>query len=161
MGHNAAEAEQASAPESQSELSHAPRPPAIAFILGAVLIAIMGASIAILFLFSQSSWALGLASTGIAASLVGLGFLVYGNNRRIQLISEFSMRAAALMVAFEDVTDTKILNRALTRLRELEKALLILQANDEALKISQWRLRQAIRAKVALDEDEWRYGPAN
>jgi hypothetical protein len=129
-------------PEPQSELTAVPRPPAAAFVLGAVLIAMIGGSIAILFLFNHSSLALALASVGIVVNLVGLGFLIYGNDRRIRLIIKFGVRAAELMRASD---------KAPAELLQLEKALLRLRAYDQALEISRWRVRDLGEPKSKPD----------
>lgn len=146
--------EQPSESEPQSELGPASalRPPASAFALGAVLIAMIGGSIAILFLFNRSSFALGLASVGIAVSLVGLIFLIYGNSKRTRLIIEFSTHAAELMTALRYADDYRYRQRAFARLRELQRALLILHANDEALKISRWVVRYARQPRPDLED---------
>ena len=89
------------------------RPRATAYVLGALLIAIIGSATAILSLipsknivirpanhhgapFVVTHASVWLAASGLAFGLIGLMSLVYGNTRRVRLIYDFTASAAEL-----------------------------------------------------------------
>lgn len=136
--------------ESESESAGQARPvlvyraPATAFATGIGLIAIIGGSIAILFLFSRSQLALGLAGVGIAAGVFGLITLVYGNWRRFQLIFEFTTRASEIMAWLDRLDDDQEgpPRRAVNLLENYEDALTRLAAYDQASWISEYLIQR-------------------
>lgn len=132
------------------------RPQATAFILGALLIAIIGGAVAMLFLVRHSQFMFRLSSIGVNSNfslsgstvaaaigvifgLLGLKCLVSGNAKRLRLIYEFTTSAyeltASLVKGGEEQPDRY---DAIENLSDYECALLRLGAYDQALQVSRW-----------------------
>ena len=79
---------------SQQEPISAGRPPATSFVLGIILIAIIGAGISSLFLFTHNVGLLASAIIAIVIGSAGLFSLVWGNIKRVRLIRDLSVYAA-------------------------------------------------------------------
>jgi hypothetical protein len=115
-------------------LAPSSRPPANAFILGGIEVAIIATAIVMLFVYPSSTLVLVLGSIGAAAGVLGLISLVWGNRRRITVIYDSVVIANAIMnpvraghfgLSFQDQI----------RLQQYERALLRVGAYKEAFEI--------------------------
>jgi hypothetical protein len=106
-------------------------PPASAFILGTIEVAIIAAAIVILFVFPSSTLVLVLGSIGAAAGLLGLISLIWGNKKRITVIYDSVVLANRIMssviardsnLRFEDLIGLRRYERALRRVGAYEEA---------------------------------------
>ena len=129
------------------------RPRATAYLLGVLLIAIIGSAIAILFVIPSrhlvirrvdgttfvvphiNIW---LAAIGLALGLVALIFLVSGNTRRLRLIYEFTASAAELTADLAREEFGGNYDQKLEDLSNYKNALLKLGAYEQALQVSRW-----------------------
>jgi hypothetical protein len=114
----------------------ATRPRATSFVLGIMLIAIIGAAISSLLLFTHSVGLLASAIIAIAVGLVGLFYLVWGNIQRARLIYD-SSAAVAEMEAYLKENPSKR-EEILRELHDYEAALLEVSAYELALQISRF-----------------------
>jgi hypothetical protein len=132
------------------------RPQATAFILGAVLIAITGGAVAMLFLVRHSKVMFSLsrigahsnfsipgstiaAAIGIIFGLLGLKCLVSGNALRLRLIYGFTTSAYELTASLvKREVNPNLRLKVIEDLSDYECALLRLGAYDQALQVSRW-----------------------
>lgn len=122
---------------SEQEPISAARPRATSFVLGIVLIAIIGAAISSLFLFTHSVGLFASALIAIAVGLAGLFSLAWGNIERARLIYDFSASAAEKRAYLEkNVADPAERDRILSELHDYEAALSEVSAYKEASQIS-------------------------
>jgi hypothetical protein len=140
------------------------RPRVTAYVLGVLLIAIIGSSIAMLFLIRHSKYMFRLSSIhgvhstfsvsasviaaaiGVIFGLWGLKCLISGNARRLRLIYEFSASAVELAAALAEGEESRSL--AIENLSDYEKALVQLGAYQQALQVSRLIVLSGGRAHI-------------
>jgi hypothetical protein len=129
------------------------RPHATAYVLGVLLIAIIGSATAMLFVIPSKNLVfrradgttfvvthanIWLAAIGLAFGLIGLIFLVSGNTRRLRLIYEFTGSAAELTAVLARRRDFGEDDNRRHQLADYKNALLKLGAYEQALQVSRW-----------------------
>jgi hypothetical protein len=156
------------------------RPRATAYVLGVLLIVIIGSATAILFVTPSKNLAFSkangttfvvthvniwLAAIGLAFGLIGLIFLVSGNTRRLRLIYEFTASAAELTAVLVQMpAERRALeeehrrqedyrrHQYIARLGSYENALLKLGAYEQALQVSRWITQSGGRLPYDLSD---------
>jgi hypothetical protein len=153
------------------------RPRATAYVLGVLLIAIIGIATATLFLipsknlvikpgnhqpsFVVTHASIWLGAIGLTFGLIGLISLIYGNTRRLRLIYEFTASAAELTVVLirmraerRDLDDDEDLRKRrhqyMNRLNDYKDALLKLGAYEHAMQVSRWIAQSGGRLPYGL-----------
>lgn len=112
------------------------RPPMTSFVLGIVLIAIIGAAISSLFLFTHSVGLLASAFIAIVIGLAGLFSLVWGNIQRVRLIRDLGASAAKKEACLKNNSGDRA--EILKELRDYEEALRDVRADKQASQITQF-----------------------
>lgn len=145
----------------------------MAYILGALLIAITGSAVAMLFLIHHSKHVFRLSSIhgvhsnfsvpasaiaaaiGVIFGLWGLKCLISGNTRRLRQIYVFTASAAQLTASL--ASGEKELDRelAIENLRDYECALVRLGAYEQALQVSRWIVLSGGRAHINQPRRSW------